>query len=382
MTKILFICPVFPPYKFWWWQSQVAWDYAKWLSEKWYNITVLTTLFVWLKKYEEINWMRIIRFSSISKFLLSCWLYNPKWIYKWLKNNLKDYDFVFIHDIYTLYGFIVAKFCKKYNIPYILMPHGVWNISKQKEKVLFKRIFVFLFSAFVSNNAKEVIFCSENEKRDYELPYKHWVVITNGINQKWWIENLEKITEDDIQTFMQKYNLWNKKIIFSMWRLSYWKRFDKVIKYLSKFLKKNSDYILLIIWPDGGELNNLKLLIENNKLNSNVKIIEWLFGKEKNIIFKISSLFVLASDHEGFPIVACEAITSKVPSLLSNECNISWFKNFVEIFSDEKEFLEKFDNLMKWSNEINQKYIDSFDISNSIEKLDSLIKWIVHTKTW
>ena len=375
--KILFICPVFPPYKLWWWQSQVARDYAKWLSGKWHKITVLTTLFEWLKDYEKLNWIDVFRFSQISIFLLKCWLYNPKWFYRWLKSNLKQYDVVFIHDIYTLYWYIVAKLCKRCNIPYILMPHGVWNISKQKDKVLFKKVFVFLFSAFVSNNASSVIFCSENEKRDYEIPFKHWNVIKNWINQRWWINGLDEVTEDDICNFKNKYGLLNKKIIFSMWRLSYWKRFDKVINYLSSFLRKNTNYLLLIIWPDWWELGNLKTLIKNNKLNLNVKIIEWLFSKEKTIIFKIASLFILASDHEWFPIVVCEAISSKLPCLISNECNISWSQNFVEIFTNEREFWEWFNKLIWWKTEVNQEYINSFDVNNSVEKLNNLIEWIV-----
>jgi glycosyltransferase involved in cell wall biosynthesis len=376
--NILFVSHVFPPY-FWWGQSKVARDYAKSLSNQWYNITVITHLFPWLKKQENLDGINVVRFSSVSGLLFRMWLFWPKWLNKRLKNNIKKYDIVYIHGIYTLYEFIVARACKKYNIPYIVMPHGVWNISKQKEKVLIKRIFIFLFSNYVSNNANKIIFCSENEKKDYEIIYKDCSVINNWINQDSWNAELQRITQSDENDFREKYDLWNKKIIFSMWRLSYWKRFDKVINYLSEFLKDNENYILLIVWPDWWEFKNLNNQILKKRLENNVFIIQWLYDKEKMVIFKISDLFILASDHEGFPIVICEAISSKIPCLISDECNISWCKWFVEIFTNKLEFKDKLNILINKGKIVNEKYIESFDIKNSVNSLCEVISEIINS---
>lgn len=375
--NVLFICPVFPPYKSWWWQSQVARDFAKWLSKKWYNITIVTTKFDQLKKYEDADWITIFRFSSYSRFLLKLWLYNPKWLFRWLKKNIQNYNLVFIHDIYTLYWFIVAKFCRRYKIPYILMPHWMWNISKQKDKILLKKVFALLFSNYVSKNADKILFCSENEKKDYEIPYIDSVVITNWINQDLWLEQLNDITDNDINSFRKKYGIGDKKIIFSMWRLVKVKRFDKTISYLSSFLQEHNEYILLIIWPNWWELESLKKQIYDNKLDKNVKIIEGLFWKEKYIIYKISELFVLSSDLEWFPIVLCEAISSRMPCLISKWCNIPWLDWFVEIFVNEDTFSKWLNKLIWWNFVMSQKYIDSFDINSTIQKLDNLMKWIM-----
>jgi len=371
--SILFVSPVFPPYKLWWWQSQVARDFSKHLYKKWYDITVITTEFDWLKMYENEEWINIRRFPSFSNLLLKLWLYNPKWLYSWLKNNIKHFDLIFIHDIYTLYGFIVAKFCKKNNIPYILMPHGMGNISKQKDKVLIKKIFSFLFSNYVSKNVNKIIFCSENEKLDYEIPYTDGVVITNWIDQDLRNKKLNEVTEDDIKLFRKKYKLWDKKIIFSMWRLVKVKRFDKTIDYLSSFIKWNEEYILLIVWPNWWELDNLKAQINYNWLDKSVKIIEGLFWKDKYTIYKMAQLFVLSSDLEWFPIVLCEAITSKIPCLISKWCNITWSKWFVEIFNEKKDFEKKVYELIGEKNKIDKNYYEFFDIKNTINKLDDVI---------
>ena len=371
--SILFVSPVYVPYKWWWWVTQVALDYAKWLAWKWYNVTVATTLFDWLKKEESIDWIKILRFWSYSKLLLKLWLYNPKWLCKFLKKNIKKYDILFIHDIYTLYGFIAWKICRKNNKPYFIMPHWMWCISKQKDKIFVKKIFVKLFSSFASKNATKVIFCSENEKKDYEIPYTSWIVITNWIDQIKWTEDLNNINENDIDNFRKRYNLLGKKIIFSMWRLVNVKRFDKTILYLKDFLRKNNDYMLLLIWPDWWEMENLGNIIEKEWLSESVKIIPWLFWKDKTIIFKISKLFILSSDLEWFPIVICEAITSKIPCLLSEWCNVKWSKWFVEVFKNEEDFCEKLELLINKKNTINDDYYKLFDINNTIEKLDNII---------
>jgi hypothetical protein len=240
-----------------------------------------------------------------------------------------------------------------------------------------KKIFSFLFSTFVSKNADKIIFCSENEKKDYEIKYKDSIVITNWIDQNKWKQWLSDVTENEINEFKNKYLIWNQKIIFSMWRLVKAKRFDKLIDYIWNFLKENTDYLLLIIWPDWWEFNNLKWQIQNNWLWDNIKIIEWLFGKEKNIIFKISSLFLLASDLEWFPIVICEAISSELPCLISDWCNIKWFSWFVELFYSQIDFAEKLKKLTTTTPNIDQDYLNSFNVNNSIDELDNLIKSVL-----
>jgi len=375
--SILFVSPVFVPYKWGGWVTQVALDYAKWLSKLWYNVFVITTLFDWLKKKENIDWINILRFWSYSKFLLKFGFYNPRGMYKWLSKNIKNFDLVFVHDIYSLYDSIVSIVCKKFNKPYFIMPHGMGALSKQKDKVLAKKIFVSLFAAHASKNANRVIFCSENEKNDYEIPYMKWEVITNWIDQKMWTENLSRINDEDVLKFRKKYSLSDKKIIFSMWRLVNVKRFDKTIKFLKNFLKEDRNYILLLVWPDCWEKWNLEAIVKDEGLYSSVKIIEWLFWIEKTILFKIWKLFVLSSDLEGFPIVICEAISSKIPCLLSSWCNVSASKWFVEIFNTEWEFQEKLKLLLENNSNINQEYLKSFDLNNTIFKLDKIITQVI-----
>ena len=71
--------------------------------------------------------------------------------------------------------------------------------------------------------------------------------------------------------------------------------------------------------------------------------------------------------------VLCEAITSKIPCLISKWCNISWLKWFVEIFNDKKDFEDKLNTLIRNNKKIDQIYYESFNIEYTINKLNELI---------
>ncbi len=370
--KILFISSVFPNYKAGWWQAQVAYDYAKWLLGKWYEVTVLTNQFDDLSQFENINWMEIIRFWNYSKMFLKFWLYTPKWLLKYLIKNTKDFDYLFIHDIFNFYWYFSALISKLYKINYLFMPHGMWDISKQKEKKLFKKVFIFFFSNFISKNARKLIFCSRNEKDNYNLPYKDYQIIHNWIHQKDWIQNLSEINENDRINFRSKYNIINDKIILSLWRLVKAKRFDKTISYLQDFLKSNSNYKLLIAWPDWWEKNNLLNLIEELDLINYVIIIDWLFGKEKYIAYKISDFFCLSSYLEWFPIVVCEAITSKLPCLLSEWCNIEKNNTDIFVFKSQEDFNIQLNTILK-IDKTKLSLNKDFDITQAINTIDTII---------
>lgn len=375
-NNILVMSCVFPPYKSWWWQAQVAYDYAIWLLWLWYKVTVLTHKFEWLASKEIIDWLTVIRFSSFSDKLLSYGLYNPKWLYTWLKKHIDWYHAVFLHDIYSISSYLAYFFCKRNSVPYLLMPHWMGNLSQQKVKYLFKKVFCFLFSNKVSQFASKLIFCSENEYKNYELPYNDYSIITNWINQTNWTQSLHSLNKDQLTTFLDKY--WLKKsdkIIFSIWRLVKAKRFDLLISYIEDFLKNDLWYKLFIAWPDWWEESNIKELISSKWLEKSIILVSWIFGIEKYCLYTLGSLFVLSSDLEWFPIVVCEAVSSQLPCLLSQWCNISPIENKIEVFTNKIDFISKLELLL---NNKNTPYrsidIARFNILDSIKKLDRIFR--------
>ena len=100
-----------------------------------------------IKKLEEtIDGIKIIRFKNLSNYLAKFHnIYLPLWITKWVKNNVKNYDIVHMHDFFTYLNIITGKYCRKYNIPYVVQPHWSANFLPERWKSWIKKIFFKLF---------------------------------------------------------------------------------------------------------------------------------------------------------------------------------------------------------------------------------------------
>ena len=107
----------------------------------------------------------------------------------------------------------------------------------------------------------------------------------------------------------------DKKIVFAAGRLTRQKNFSYLISEFSKFLKKNNEFVLLIL-GDGEERNKLKKQIIDNKLQKNI----FLIGHVNNVFkyFKKGEAFVLSSLWEEVGFVMVEAALSNLFIISSN----------------------------------------------------------------
>ena len=137
-NKILIVTPFFIPAYSYGWIVRVAYEQAKWLVKKWYDVTVVTTdVFDSKKRNETLNenigWLKIIRFKNISNYLAKFQnLYLPIWMKKWLKNHISNYDVIHIHDIYNLPTFWAWKYALENNVKYFIQPHGTLSYIRIK----------------------------------------------------------------------------------------------------------------------------------------------------------------------------------------------------------------------------------------------------------
>ena len=106
-----------------------------------------------------------------------------------------------------------------------------------------------------------------------------------------------------------------KKIIFAAGRLTRQKNFSYLISEFSNFLKKNNEFVLLIL-GDGEERNKLEKQIIDNKLQKNI----FLIGHVNNVFkyFKKGEAFVLSSLWEEVGFVMVEAALTNLFIISSN----------------------------------------------------------------
>ena len=139
----------------------------------------------------------------------------------------------------------------------------------------------------------------DKKKKKKNLPADHVYVIPNPVRK-----------------IDSKYApLVNKKII-SVGRLDYQKGFDNLIQGFAVLHSKYPDWELNI-YGDGSLRENLQKQIDRLELSNTVH----LCGRTNNIDSKLdeSSLFVLSSRFEGFPMVLVEAMSHGLPCV-SYDC--------------------------------------------------------------
>ena len=329
--KILEVIPYFIPAYSYGGPVKVCFDLSKQLTKRNYKVTVATTDTLdgknRIKKLEEnIEEIKIIRFRNISNSIAKNFNgYLPFGFYFWAKKNIQNFDVVHCHDFFTLQNIVVAHFCKKYSIPFIIQPHGTLSPVRQKAKFkIIKKIFLKLFKD-VLKNSKNIIALTENEKTeiisiDSNLENKI-TVIPNGLRMKEF-ENIKKI---DLH---EKYNIPKEnKIIGYIGRIQYIKGIDISLEILAK-LKNKINFTYLIIGPDEDEKKNLENKIKKLHLENNVIFAGILSGKEKLETIKSCDIFLFTSRNEGLPMAILEIAALGVPQIISKNCNVPEIEKF------------------------------------------------------
>jgi len=192
-------------------------------------------------------------------------------------------------------GFFFSKFVKT-NIPIVFEVHGsLYNASKK-----------------ISNN--KLINYRAIVRKKLLSGYKNVVFLSNESQKEWKIEG--EIIPNPIQKTNCIANLQNEKVI-AIARHSYEKGIDRLIEIWKK-VSQRSNWILEI-YGDGYLFEKHEQLIRNLDLQDKVK----LFKPVKNIQEKYleSSIFVMTSRTEGFPMALLEAMEVGLP-VVSYDCPI------------------------------------------------------------
>lgn len=145
------------------------------------------------------------------------------------------------------------------------------------------------------------------------------------------------------------FDLFDKKYLISIGRLTKQKNFKFLISNFKKILEKYN-FLELVILGDGEEKNSLSKLVEKLKISDSVHFL----GSKKNIYpyLKNSLFFVLTSDWEDPGFVIIEAMYSKKIVFSSNcdngpkEIISDQVNGFLYENKNSQNFLKKFDMVM------------------------------------
>lgn len=276
---------------------------------------------------------------------------------KALNSDIPNYDLVHIHALYLFQNLIGGLFCRKYNIPYVITPHGSLDPFMYKRHRWRKKLIEIAYDNRNMKNASAIHFTTEEER---QLAQKHCFntpsfIIPNGLDTSIYNKLPPKGT---FQTLYPE--TLGKKIILFFGRLNFKKGIDILTPAFIKLAKNNKNYHLVLAGPDHDGLGNwITNQFQKSKLattgkNTQLTITGMLKGKDKLAVLNDANLFVLPSYTENFGISVIEAMLCGLPVIISDKvniwrevqtdnaglvgpCDINWFANSIHnLLSDEK----------------------------------------------
>ena len=277
--------------------QEVMYNLTEGLNERGIKCDVLCSNMTNEYKEETINNYKVYRTASLG--LAASTSISPQMIFK-LREIISGYDIIHIHhpDPMANVALLLSNHKNKKTVLH-------WHSDIIRQKFLLK--FYLPFQSRLLKTADRIIATTPKyiEGSVFLSKYKNkcgWVPI--GIP-----ENKFKVDEKEVEKIKEKYK--NKKIIFSLGRLIYYKGFEYLIN-SAKFL--DDEYVILI----GGEgplKERLQNIIIKNALEDKVVLAGEIPFEKLGNYYKACDVFCLPSieKSEAFGIVQIEAMSFGKP---------------------------------------------------------------------
>lgn len=238
---------------------------------------------------------------------------NPFLIDKTLKKALlakKEQAIFHLHGGWIPTYSSLSKYLFKNDIPFVLTPHGAYNIVAMKRSSFIKKIYFQFFEAPLLKRVSKIHCIGESEVQGVGVifPNTKTILLPYGFNA----------FKPEIEVKNQKENF----IIGFIGRLDiYTKGLDLLIDAFGKF-QEAIPYTKLWIIGDSKENKLLKELIIAEKIVDKVVLWGTKFGKEKEALLLQMDIFVHPSRNEGLPSSVLEASCMGVPCVVSKATNM------------------------------------------------------------
>lgn len=270
------------------------------------------------------------KFLSKLKLMGNLYMYLKKSEAKIIHINSSAFSIQFIVSFVSILAGIPIR---------IIHCHNFKKDTKVKKilRKISKPILCFLGTDFFacSFEAAEWMFTNDIIKKN------KYNVIKNGIEINRFLYNEEVRKE-----YRKKLNIEDKIVIGHIGRFQEQKNHEFLIKIFNKLYKDNNKYHLLLVGE--GELENkIRQLVKMYKIENGVTFL----GVRKDVenLYQAMDLFLFPSLFEGLGIVAIEAQTSGLPTIVSDtlpsEVKITNLLSFMSLKKDTEEWAEVIKNI-------------------------------------
>jgi len=223
-----------------------------------------------------------------------------------------DVSLIIIHSLFHYHAVIGYLFAKKYNIPYIFVPHGTLDPYVFSSNSLKKRLWLKLVGQSLIENASSVVVSTLKEKekaseilKNVQVDVCSWGVEIPDLSetQSWRLEMRHKLGIDS-----------ETKILLFLGRINKMKRpLETALAFQA--LKPKGWKFIVVGYPENKEL----LSKINSKCDPNyITCYPPVEGQDKWKLLAASDAFVNLSYRENFGRSAIEAAALGLPTLISD----------------------------------------------------------------
>ncbi len=236
----------------------------------------------------------------------------------YLQREGRGFDVIHINEARSFTTLAVANFARRAGIPYIIQPHGSFALGLRANRL--KSGYDLVFGRRIYRDAVHIVALSPAEIDECArvgIPPEKITVVSNGIDLADWQDSaitgkmLRSRYQIDPQT----------RVILFLSRIDQKKGPDLLIRALAQL--DAPDWVCVLAGSDDGYQPQARRLTAELGLTDRVIFAGLLEGPAVKSAFAAADIFVLPSRYDTFPMAVVEAVSSGLPIVITETCQIA-----------------------------------------------------------